>query len=569
MRQESLSRIRIFSFLIIGFALILAGRLYFVQIVSGEEFLGKADRQYVQSSYDYYNRGSIFFETKDGDIVPAATLKNGFIIAVNPTLVGDKDLLYEKLNAITPIDKDEYLKRVGKVTDPYEEIARRVSSEAATKVEALGDEAVTVYKERWRFYPGNSMASHVLGFVGYNDDDFGGRYGLERYYEDTLGRNNDSVFVNFFAEIFSNIQDGISTVESLEGDLVTSIEPSVQAFLEQEVRKVEENWSSDFTGGIIMDPSTGAIYAMALTPSFDPNNLTDESDASIFSNKFVESVFEMGSIIKPLTMAAGIDAGAVTAATTYYDAGTVTLNNKTFSNFDGRARGIVNMQEVLNQSLNTGVAFVVGQMGKGSFAKYMLDFGIGEETGVDLPNETHGLVENLKSPRDIEFATASFGQGIAMTPIETIRALATLGNGGKLVNPHVVKKINYKIGGFKNVTPGLDKQVLKPETSEEITRMLVNVVDVALLGGEAKIPNYSVAAKTGTAQISKGGGGGYYDDRYLHSFFGYFPAYDPDFIVFLFSYDPKGVKYASETLTTPFMDITKFLINYYEIPPDR
>src|SRR5690606_4646376 len=213
-----------------------------------------------------------------------------------------------------------------------------------------------------------------------------------------------------------------------------------------------------------------------------------------------------GSIIKPLTVAAGLDSGAITPQSTYYDAGSMTLNGRTFSNYDGKARGLVSIQEILNQSLNTGVAHIVQQMGKGKFAEYMLDFGLGEETGIDLPNETHGLVSNLESPRDIEYATASFGQGIAMTPIETVRALATLGNGGKLINPHLVTRIDYKLGGSKKVTPGPERQVISKETSEEITRMLVKVVDTALLGGTVKMDRYSIAAKTGTAQIAKPNG---------------------------------------------------------------
>ena len=199
----------------------------------------------------------------------------------------------------------------------------------------------------------------------------------------------------------------------------------------------------------------------------------------------------------------------------------------------------------------------------------MEEFGLGEETGIDLPGEVQGHIENLKSNREIEQATASFGQGIAMSPIITIRALSALSNGGILPSPHVVKRINYDIGISKDMSYNPGKQVIKPETSETITRMLVEVVDKALLNGTLKMKNYSVAAKTGTAQIAKEGGGGYYDDRYLHSFFGYLPAYNPSFIIFLYTVNPIGVRYASETLSHPFNDISKFLINYYEIPPDR
>jgi len=563
------TRIRLLSIFVLIFALVLVGKLYHVQVVDGEELRDRADRQYVQSSYDYFNRGSIFFETKGGDLVPAATLKTGYILAIVPNQIENPQAIYNSLSAIVDIDRDDFFLKTAKKDDPYEEIERRVSLEDAAVIEASKLPGVRMYKERWRFYPGNSMAAQALGFMAFSGNDLAGRYGLERYYEDVLERDNDNVFVNFFAEIFSNIQDGLSKDSSLEGDVVTSIEPSVQAFLETELKKVNEKYSSQYSGGIIMDPANGEIIAMGISPNFDLNNFQTEDNPRIFSNFLVENVYEMGSIIKPLTVAAGIDSGAIKSSTTYYDTGTKTLNGRTFSNFDGKARGLVSMQEVLNQSLNVGAATVVEKMGKDNFAHYMLEFGLGEETGIDLPSETHGLVDNLKSPRDIEYATAAFGQGIALTPIGVVRALSTLGNGGFLVNPHIAKKINYKIGGSKKITPNPGKRVLKKETSEEITRMLVKVVDEALLGGSVKIPNYSIAAKTGTAQIVKEDNRGYYEDRFLHSFFGYFPAYNPKFLVFFYTIDPRGVRFASETLTHSFIDVTKFLINYYEIPPDR
>jgi cell division protein FtsI (penicillin-binding protein 3)/stage V sporulation protein D (sporulation-specific penicillin-binding protein) len=322
------------------------------------------------------------------------------------------------------------------------------------------------------------------------------------------------------------------------------------------------------TGAIIMDPNTGSIYAMNAVPTFDLNS---RQDATIeeFRNPLVEDVYEMGSIIKPLTMAAGLDSGAITRSSSYYDAGFITLNDYTIKNFDGKGRGTVPMQEILNQSLNTGVSWIVTQMGKEKFRTYFTNYGLGEETGIDLPGEAQGLVENLQSPRDVEYATASFGQGIALTPVETIRALASLANGGKLVTPHLADRIEYDDGTIEKIAYPEPKQILKEETSEEISRMLSVVVDDALRGGNVALPNHSIGAKTGTAQMADSAGGGYYEDRYLHSFFGYFPAFEPRFIVFMYTVEPQNVRYASETLTDPFMEIARFLINYYSIPPDR
>lgn len=561
-------RIRFLGVGIFLFALVLAGKLYAIQIIDGNFWIEKADRQYARSDTALFDRGTIYFTSKDGSVVSAATLKTGYVLAVDPLHVEDPIELYKEVSPFITLSQEEFIDKATRKAR-YVELATQLPQDVADQIKALDERSLVVSKDRWRFYPGGSLASHSLGFLAFKGDEYAGRYGLERYYEDILARNRGEEYVNFFAEIFSNIKDTVAHGGPLEGDIVTTIEPTVQGMLEEKIAEINATWSARFTGGIIMDPKTGEIYALALHPSFDLNDFSGVEDIARFSNPMVESVFEMGSIIKPLTMAAGLDTGAVTARTTYNDLGCLTLNSSKICNYDGKARGVVPMQEVLNQSLNTGVTFVMQQMGKDTLAQYFKDFGIGVETGIDLPNETHGLITNLESPREIEYATASFGQGIAITPIETVRALSVLGNGGILPSPHLVKEIRYRVGGSKEVTYPPGKQIIKPETSTEISRMLTNVVDEALLGGEIAMEGYSIAAKTGTAQIANPNGGGYYDDRYLHSFFGYFPAYDPKFIVFLFTVEPVGVRYASETLAVPFGDITKYLIGYYAVPPDR
>jgi cell division protein FtsI/penicillin-binding protein 2 len=227
------------------------------------------------------------------------------------------------------------------------------------------------------------------------------------------------------------------------------------------------------------------------------------------------------------------------------------------------------MQTILDKSLNVGIVFLIEKMGSEKFASYFKKFGFGKETGIDLPSETPGLASNLNSSVFVDVATAGFGQGYTATPIQTIRALATLGNGGKLVNPYIVESITYTSGKVKVITPNEPQQILEASTSERISRMLTHVVDTALLNGSAKMEHYSIAAKTGTAQMVNPYTKKYYDDRYLHSFFGYFPSYDPKYIIFLYHTYPKGAQYASATLSDPFFDLTKFLISYYEIPPDR
>jgi cell division protein FtsI/penicillin-binding protein 2 len=568
MLLDSRKRITFLSIFIIIPTFVIVGRLYVIQVLRSGEFRRIADSQYVVKKSSIFDRGSIFFESKDGSEISAATLKTGYTVAVNPKLVKEPEDIVNALSGYISADDQSMLLKSTRKNSSYEVLARRVDEKAEKAIDALSIDGLAAYKERWREYPGNRLASHVLGFVGYKDENtIGGVYGLERFYEDVLSRNSLSTYANFFAQVFLG-SDELSN-GSEEGDIVTTIEPVVQSELQSALMLVQKKYSSDRTGGIVMNPKTGEIYAMAMTPDFDPNSYGSENNQSVFINPIVQSVFEMGSIVKPLAMAAGIDAGVVTPSTHYDDKGFVVVDGATISNFDHKGRGNIDMQRVLSESLNTGMAFVTGKLGNDRLARYFRSLGLGEKTGIDLPGEVLGLVKNLESPRDVEYVTASFGQGIAMTPIEITRALSALGNGGIIPTPHIVKRIEYVNGTVKKIEPKSERRVWSEKTSEDITNMLVNVADKALLGGTVKMEHYSMATKTGTAQMARESGGGYYDDRYLHSFFGYFPAYNPRFIVFLFTVYPKGVSYASHTLTEPYINLAKFLISYYNVPPDR
>jgi len=569
MQSSFLFRSRMILLGFIFFALILIAKLFLVQIVHGSIYTEMADRQYSTSSANIYERGTIFFERKDGQLVSAATQTTGFKIAISPAKILDAEDIYQKLSEIVVMDHDDFIARAGKKNDPYEEIAGRLSKEEADALSALKIPGVNIFKEKWRFYPGGSLAAHLLGLVGYKDNELGGRYGLERQYDAELARHNNNPYINFFAEVFSNINKTFFQNGAREGNLVTTIEPTVQSFLEKKLIEVKDKYQADSIGGIIMNPSDGSIYAMGVKPDFDPNDFSQVKKISTFSNPLVENVFEFGSVVKPLVMAAALDAGAVTAETKYTDKGSVLVEKKEIFNFDKKARGVINMQEVLNQSLNTGMVFVEQKLGKEKLRDYLFAYGIKDKTGIDLPNETSGLVSNLNSPREIEYANASFGQGIALTPIEIVRALSSLSNGGNLVVPHIVQKIKHDDGTYQAMKYPTTPSKITKQTAQEITRMLVNVMDQSLKGGLAKLDNFSVAVKTGTAQVANNTDGGYYEDRHTHSFFGYFPAYDPKFIVFLYAVNPQGVPFAAQTWADPFLDITKFLLNYYEVPPDR
>ncbi len=575
MTYSFISRSRIILSCLIFFSLVLVTKLFLVQIVHGDTYSESADHQYVTPSSNIYERGTIFFQNKskdgqDGQLIAAATQATGFKVAIDPSKISDKEFVYKELSKITTINHEDFITKASKANDPYEEVASRLSKTEADAVSALKISGLSIFKEKWRLYPGKTLASHILGLVAYKDTELGGRYGLERQYDTELARSGDSPYVNFFAEVFSNINKTLFEQKEEGGDIVTTIEPEVQNFLEKKLSEVKDKYQVDSVGGIIMNPMDGSIYAMSVKPDFNPNNFSQEKSNLIFSNPLVENVLEFGSVVKPLVMAGALDAGVVTAKTTYNDTGSVIVEKKEIFNFDKKGRGPnTTMQEVLNQSLNTGMVYVEQKLGKERLRDYLLSYGIKEKTGIDLPNETSGLVNNLNSPREIEYANAAFGQGIALTPVELIRALASLSNGGNLVVPHIVKEIRYADGSSKEISYPTTRAKITQQAGEEITRMLVEVMDKAIKGGLAKLDHFSVAVKTGTAQVADNINGGYYADRHTHSFVGYFPAYDPKFIVFLYAVNPKGVTYAATTWTDPFLDITKFLLNYYQVQPDR
>ena len=553
------------------FSACIIGKLFILQIIQGNDFSKRADRQYAPSSTDSFDRGTIYATTKDGTHVELATVTQGFKIAIVPDQVKDKEAVFTALQPYITMPHDEFMTHANKAGDPYEEIATHLTKETADAITALNLSGVYIYQDSWRSYPGGTLASKVVGFMGFKGDLLTGRYGLEKEYNSTLLHSDQNLYANFFAEVFDNLKDSFSSTGD-QGDIETTIEPSVQAHLEQQLNAMMEKYTPDEAGGIIMDPHTGAVLAMGALPDFDPNNYGKAASTDDYENPLVEHVYELGSIVKGLTMAAGIDDGVITPTTKYDDKGFVILNGSKINNFDFVGRGVITMQEVLNESLNTGAVFVMQKLGHDEFRKYFYAFGLNSKTGVDLPNEAQSIVTNLQSPRDVEYGTASFGQGIALTPVDAIRAFSALANGGVPVSPYVVSSIIHADGTTEAVKhPDPLPAAIKPETAATVSQMLVTAFQTGPVGKATHEQDkyWSIAGKTGTAQIAKETGGGYYADRYLHSMVGYFPAYNPRFIVLLYMKNPHGAQYASSSVANNFENIAHFLLSYYQVPPDH
>ena len=546
-----------------------------MQIVSRDYYRSLADRQQTSAQIILPRRGEIEFQKNNGELISAATTRSGFLLYVNPSKLESASSTYNLISEIVSeyglaIDSKVFFSYAQKQDDPFEILLKRVEKPLADRIIGAKLPGIGILAEEWRFYPFNDLAAQVLGFVGFDESgNVSGQYGLEGFYENYLRgkvgfrkgqQSYGGVFLNFSRQFFDDSSNG--------DDLVLTLDLRVSEELERHLDLLAETWHPKKAAGLIIEPKTGKILAMAVRPNFNLNNYSEVEDISYFINPLTSSIFELGSVFKPLTLAFALDDKAITPDTKYYDAGFVEIGPARIENYDGKGRGTVDMQEVLNQSLNTGAVFVAKKLGKEKFLSYVEKFGLDEKTDIDLPGEVIGDISNLRSFREIEYASASFGQGIAITPISFARAVSALANGGTLLQPFIVEKI-VKDGFPDDVrSPREVRRVISEETSLEISRMLATVVDEALMGGGLGPKNYSVAAKTGTAQIPNKDGKGY-SNEFLHAFFGYAPAYDARFLIFLILESPKGVQYASQSLGQSFLDLTNFLLHYYEVPPDR
>ncbi|MDP3645802.1 MAG: hypothetical protein Q8R25_01830, partial [bacterium] len=285
MRATFVLRVRILSFFAILFALTLVVRLYFVQIVHGDDYRADALGQYVKNSGDMPDRGNILFTKKNDEEVAAAVMQGGWRIAINPKLLDDPEAAYATLGDITRVDRERFFTSAAKKDDPYEEVAFKLTDDEAEAVRSVKIQGVTPVREEWRFYPAGQLAAHALGFVAYKGDRRAGVYGLERYWEDTLRHDDGGLYINPFAEIFSNVEALVSRdLGGIEGNLITSLESSVQRQLEDSLEAIMTDHVPKAAGGIVMDPQTGEIVAIAMRPGFDPNTYSVVENQSVFQN---------------------------------------------------------------------------------------------------------------------------------------------------------------------------------------------------------------------------------------------------------------------------------------------
>jgi len=302
-------------------------------------------------------------------------------------------------------------------------------------------------------------------------------------------------------------------------------------------------------------------------PDFDPNNYSQVEDIGVYNNRAIFEPYEPGSMIKGITMAAAIDAGKVTPATTYIDTGEVKIAGFKIHNSDGEAHGLKNMTQVLEESLNTGAIFAARQVGMELFEKYFKMFGFGQPTGIQMETERSGTIETLAyHHNEIFMATASFGQGFTATPLQVLNSFAVIANKGKMMTPYIVDKIIYPGGKEEKTEPKFVRQVITTQTAQTLSAMLASVVKYGH-ATRAGVKGYYIAGKTGTAQVADPETGKYSTSVTTHSFVGFAPVDDPKFVMLVKLSHPRSVEFAASSAAPLFGEIAQFLLNYFKVPP--
>lgn len=498
---------------------------------------------------------------------------------------------------------DNYLKILDKPGDPYEPFMDKVDDDTLLSLYAflLSNEERSwerdelkriqegIYEKEtgrrltipglafhinsYRFYPESDLASHILGFVGMDGHEYVGRYGLEEFFETELAGVDGHLRSERGSGNTIIVNDREYTAPVPGSDLVLTIDRSVQDFVCGKLKESVLHYRAESGTVIIADPKTGAIIAMCSFPSFDPNNFRVERDISVFNNPATMYQFEPGSTFKTITLAIALEEGKITPDSTYYDHGEIMISGwprpiRNSDYFVNGGHGLVTMKNVLEQSLNTGTIYAMRQVGAKVFGEYLQKFGFGERTGIELGSESSGDIRNLLSNRirEIDAATASYGQGIAVTPLQMLMSYQVLANNGVLMKPYIVSEIINPDGTKIEVKPQEIRQVISAKAANTALAMLVGVVEDGHATG-AQIPGYFIGGKTGTAQIATAGGYSAHD--FVHIFTSVAPIDDPRFVILVKLDKPRGVRFAVSSTVPLSREITEFLLTYYRVPKSR
>jgi len=547
-------RIHFVLTLIFIFSAAVACRLFYLQVLEHDFYAAFAGGQQKLFQDVIGDRGEIFLANHD---LPVATNREYSFLYLVPAKVSadEKERVAQALSKKLNMDKDYLLSKLQK-DNLYEFVKDKMTDETVASIEELKLPGVYFETAISREYPYGDFASHVLGFVNQDGE---GQYGAEEYWNDVL--HGKEAFWEGIKGPLGYFFPGRTDSDNKGEDLHLTVDYNIQYFAEKLLRDAEKTLTIEGGTIIVIDPNSGKLLALADLPSFNPAEYSQEKDFSVFQSDAIQKIFEPGSVFKAITMAAALDQGKITPETTYRDPGVLEIGGWPIYNYAQRTYpGDITMTQVLEKSINTGAVFAESQLGHKEFLEYITRFGVFEKTGIDLSGEIFSQNAEFKKGYEINYATASFGQGIEMTPMQLARAFCAIANGGKLVKPYVVEQ-DQEIG---------NNNIISPETASKLTAMLVSVVENGY-SKAAKIPGYYVAGKTGTAQVSysalginqKG-----YSDKTWQSFVGFAPAFNPQFLILVKLNNPAA-KTAEYSALPIFQELAKYIIDYYQIPPDH
>ena len=558
-------RAQIIFYVIVFFFLLLILNLFKVQIVDGKHYKEIAFKQHLSHIPVAGLRGKIL--DRNGEIL--AISLHPYSIGVNPRMLNlPPEEVAKKLSEILFLSEEEILEKITYRGATFLWVDRKVSDEAAKRVRSLNIDGIYVVKEETgkRFYPNHNLACHLLGYTGIDDQ---GLDGLEGVYEHNL--SGQSGILKIESDNFGRaIPGGEREVEpAKDGDtVILTIDKFIQYVAEAELKKAMEKNKARSGTIIVMDPQTGAIYAIANYPDFDINEVTDTPAANL-RNKAVCDSYEPGSTFKVIMAAAALDSGKITMDEMFPCGQCVQVGGWTINNAsDGlySETGYENVKDIIKYSFNTGSASIGAKMGKETYYEYIRKFGFGEITDIPLPGEAEGIVIHPDNWSISSLATISFGQGIAVTPLQLIRAVAAIANGGKLMKPMLVEKIINSEGQVvKEYKPEVIREVLKPETCKNMTEILKEVVADGT-GTKAQVPGYTVAGKTGTAQLVENGV--YSSSKFIPSFIGFVPADDPKLIILIKVDAPDGIYWGGYVAGPVFRAVAREALMHLGVPSE-
>ena len=542
-------RIKIVLLIVIFVFIIIIGKVFYIEVVEYKKLNNLASSLWSRNLPIEADRGKIY--TVDGEIV-AGNLTTVSLVFV-PNQIKDKDLVASKISEILDVDKsviEEHLYKKSMMERVHPE-GRRLSYDIADKIESLRFDGVYLLKESKRYYPHDEVLSHVLGYVGIDNQ---GLSGLELQYDKLLTGEYGSI--QYFSDAKGNNLERSSVyVEPVDGlDIYLTVNYGIQSSIERELDNLVLKYNPDGAWAIAMAPDTGEILGMSSRPNFNPNNYQDYDIETINRNMAIWASYEPGSTFKILTISAAINEDKVDLENDmFFDGGAVNVDGARIKCWKAGGHGSQTFLEVVQNSCNPGFVELGRRLGTKTLFEYIDKFGYGKKTGIDLNGEATGILFNLDRVGPVELATTSFGQGVSVTALQQVAAVSAAINGGTLYKPYIVKRIaEHETGQIINeIEPTIVRDnIVTEDTSLQVRMALESVVSLGT-GRNAYIDGYRVGGKTGTAQ--KVNNGVYMTGNYIVSFIGFLPANDPEIVVYLAIDNPKGITQYGGTVSAPIV----------------